>query len=255
MGQLFHNFLVTPLYNALVLIIEHVPFADLGISVIILTIIVRLILFPLSKSSIKTQLKMKDFQKPLEELKQKHKDNQQRLALETMKFYKENDIKPFSGILLLFIQLPIIFALYFVFLKEGLPQIDLSLLYSFVSAPDFVNIKFLGFFDLGAKSWVLALLAGFTQFLQAKLLTKANSSAKDAPQEKNFQNDLMKSMQIQMVYVLPLIMGIFSYSLGAVVALYFTTSNTFSTLQELYIRKTLRKTSLKTDTKIEALKS
>jgi len=238
MSQLFNNFLVIPLYNLLVLILTHVPFVDLGFAVILLTIVVRLILFPLSKSSIKTQLKMKDIQKPIEEIKQKYKDDQQKMAIETMKFYKENDIKPFSGILLLFIQLPIIFALYFVFLKEGLPNIDLSLLYSFVQAPQFVNPNFLGIFNLASKSVTLALLAGATQFLQARLMLKKNN-ADTAKKEEGFQNDLMKSMQIQMQYVLPGLMIAFSYSLGAVVALYFTTSNIFSILQEIYLKKKL----------------
>jgi YidC/Oxa1 family membrane protein insertase len=241
MSQIFNQFLVIPLYNVLVLILDYVPLADLGFSVILLTIIVRLILFPLSKSAIKTQLKMKDIQKPLEEIKIKYKGDQQKMAIETMKFYKDNDIKPFSGILLLFIQLPIIFALYFVFLKEGLPQIDLTLLYSFVSAPEFVNPKFLGIFDLASKSITLALLAGLTQFIQARLMFKKANQTPSVSKENSFQNDLMKSMQIQMQYVLPGLMIAFSYSLGAVVALYFTTSNIFSILQELYLKKKLEK--------------
>lgn len=239
MSQLFNDFLVIPLYNLLILILTHVPFVDLGFAVILLTIIVRLILFPLSKSAIKTQLKMKDIQKPIEEIKIKYKDDQQQMAIETMKFYKENDIKPFSGILLLFIQLPIIFALYFVFLKEGLPNIDLSLLYSFVQAPEFVNPKFLGIFNLASKSITLALLAGATQFFQARLMLKKSDQTEKKPTENNFQNDLMKSMQIQMQYVLPGLMIAFSYSLGAVIALYFTTSNIFSILQEVYLKKKL----------------
>lgn len=239
MSEIFNHYLVIPLYNVLVLIIKIVPFADLGLSVILLTIIVRLILFPLSKSAIKTQLKMKDIQKPIEEIKEKYKNDQQQMAIETMKFYKENDIKPFSGILLLFIQLPIIFALYFVFLKEGLPNINLNLLYSFVHAPEFVNPKFLGIFNLASKSIILALLAGATQFFQARLMIKKNDQTLVGKKEEGFQNDLMKSMQIQMQYVLPGLMIAFSYSLGAVVALYFTTSNVFSILQEIYLKKKL----------------
>ncbi len=239
MSELFNNFLVIPLYNLLVLILNHVPLIDLGFAVVLLTIIVRLILYPLSKSAIKTQLKMKDIQGPIEEIKQKYKNDQQQMAIETMKFYKENDIKPFSGILLLLIQLPIIFALYFVFLKEGLPSIDLKLLYSFVQAPEFVNPKFLGIFDLASKSITLALLAGITQFFQAKLMLKNNNQPTPNKNENSFQNDLMKSMQIQMQYVLPGLMIAFSYSLGAVVALYFTTSNIFSIFQEIYLKKKL----------------
>ncbi len=245
MSEIFNNFLVTPLYNVLVLILDYVPFVDLGIAVILLTLIVRFVLYPLSKSAIKTQLKMRDIQKPIEDIKQKYKDDQQKMAVEMMKFYKENDIKPFSGILLLFIQLPIIFALYFVFLHEGLPNIDPNLLYSFVGVPEFVNPKFLGFFDLASKSIILALFAGVTQFFQARLMIKKNDQIVQPSNENSFQNDLMKSMQIQMQYVLPGLMIAFSYSLGAVVALYFTTSNLFSIAQELYLKKKLNKEVLK----------
>jgi len=239
MSEIFNNFLVIPLYNVLVLIIEKIPFADLGISVILLTIFVRIVLYPLSKSAIKTQLKMRDVQKPLEEIKEKYKNDQQKMAVEMMKFYKENDIRPFSGILLILMQLPIIFALYFVFLKEGLPNIDTNLLYSFVNAPEIVNQKFLGIFDLGTKSIILALLAGITQFFQARLMIRKNNENMGA--QTGFQADLMKSLQIQMQYVLPGLMIAFSYSLGGVVALYFMTSNIFSIFQELYLKKRLEK--------------
>jgi len=244
MSELFNTFLVTPLYNFLILIIGVIPFADLGFAIIILTAVVRFVLYPLSKSSIKTQLKMRENQKPLEEIKQKYKNDQQQMALETMKFYKENDIKPFSGLFLIIIQLPIIFALYFVFLNEGLPKIDLSLLYSFVSAPEYINNNFLGIFDLTTKSIFLAVLAGLTQFLQAQIMFKrtiaTNSDSKDK-KPGGFQEDLMKSMQIQVKYILPGIMVGISYSLGSVIALYFVTSNIFSIFQETFIKKQLEK--------------
>lgn len=247
MSNLFNTFLVTPLYNLLTLFIETMPFADLGLAIILLTIVVRLLLFPLSKSAIKTQLKMKEIQEPLEEIKKKYKTDQQQMALEMMKFYKENDIRPFSGILLLFIQLPIIFALYHVFLK--LPNIDLTLIYSFIPVPEYVNFNFLGLFDLTSKSVVLSVLAGLTQFFQARLMVKKNKESQTKPAEKNFQNDLMKSMQIQMQYVLPGLMIAFSYTLGAVVALYFITSNLFSIAQEFYLKKKMNLSNVQTPQK------
>jgi YidC/Oxa1 family membrane protein insertase len=244
MSDLFNNFLVIPLYNFLILIINHIPFADLGFAIILLTVLIRFVLYPLSKSAIKTQLKMKEIQKPLEEIKQKYKGDQQQAALEMMKFYKENDIRPFSGMLLILVQLPIIFALYFVFLNEGLPNINLELLYSFVIAPGHINTNFLGIFDLTSKSVSLALLAGIAQFFQAQIMFKRSAQTTSNSNDKKaggFQEDLMKSMQIQVKYVLPGIMIGIAYSLGSVIALYFLTSNLFSIFQELFLKKQLEK--------------
>lgn len=238
MQEIFNNILITPLYNFLIFIITHIPFADLGISIIILTMVVRLILFPLSKNSIKTQIKMKEIQEPLKEIQEKHKGDQQKLATEMMKLYKENNIKPFSGILMLFIQIPIIMALYFVFLNEGLPQVKSEILYFFITPPEIINTTFLGFFDITTKSLVLALLTGVTQFVQARIMF---NKTKNEPQKEDIMGDFMKSMQIQMQFVLPIVMMFISYSLGSVIALYFITSNLFSIAQELYLRKKLSK--------------
>lgn len=240
MSSLFQNYLVEPLYNILVTILNIIPFADLGVAVIILTIIVRTILFPISKNAIKSQIRMKEIAPQLRELQEKYKDDRQKLAMETMQLYRDNNVKPFSSILLIFIQLPIIFALYFVFFREGLPNINLDILYSFVHAPSLVDISFL-MINLTEKSVVLAVAAAFTQFLQAKILMSRNNSNQPKPEnqteKEKMMSDLMKGMQIQMKYVMPIFMGFIAFSLGGVIALYFTTSNTFSIFQELYLTK------------------
>lgn len=240
MSSLFQNFLVEPLYNALVFLLNVIPFADLGIAVVILTIFVRTILFPISRNAIKSQLQMKEIAPKIKELQEKYKDDRQKLALETMQLYRDNNVKPFASILMIFIQIPIIFALYFVFFREGLPNINLEMLYSFISAPVNVSASFL-MMDLTKKSLILAVTAAFTQFLQAKILMSRNNqnavSVENQTEKEKMMSDLMKGMQIQMKYVMPIFMGFIAYSLGGVIALYFTTSNTFSIFQELYLTK------------------
>src|SRR5690606_20778827 len=81
--------------------------------------------------------------------------------------YKERKVNPFSGCLLILIQIPIIIALYLVFLR-GFGEAPVAL-YSFVKAPETLNMQFLGLVDLASKSIVLALIAGLTQFIQGKL--------------------------------------------------------------------------------------
>jgi len=226
-----------PLYNALVFLISVVPYADVGIAVILLTVLVKLILFPFAKQAIETQFTVRKITPELEKIKKEYKDDQQEQVKRTLALYKENDIHPLSGFLVILIQLPIILGLYWIFFKGGLPQIDVSSLYTFMKAPMEVNMQFLSIVDMGGKSIVLALLAGATQFIHARIAivipevtTKPGESLKD---------DLMRSMHIQMKYVLPVIVGVIAYTISAAVALYWTTSNVFTIVQELLVRRSI----------------
>jgi YidC/Oxa1 family membrane protein insertase len=215
----------------------------LGVAVIILTVVVRLIIFPISKTAIRSQIKMKQIQGPMKKIQKDYKDDQQKMAKELMKLYKDNKVKPFSSILLILIQLPIIFALYFVFLRGGLPEINLDILYSFIEVPKNISPKLLGLVDITSKSIMLALIAGGTQFIQANIMFRKNEqlNGPNAAEEPGLMNDMMKSMQVQMKYVLPAIMGFIAYSLGSLIALYFTVSNLFSIFQELHIKNKIIK--------------
>ncbi len=235
--SLFINIVVRPFYNSLIFLVDFLT-NNLGVAIIILTILFRFVIFPLSKSQIKTQIKMKDIQGPMKELKKKYKDNPQEMAQQTMKLYRENDIKPFAGILMLFIQLPLLFGFYYMFIKAGLPNINPDLIYSFIPYPESVNTFFLGI-DLTSKSVLLAILVGLTQYIQTKLLL--SSSQKEEKPEEGSMEDIMKKVQTQMVYVLPVIILFVSYTFGAIVALYLLTSNVFSIFQEYYLKKTIKK--------------
>lgn len=242
---MFNTFLIEPLYNFLIVIINNTPTADLGIAIIILTVLVRAILFPISRNSIRSQIKMKEIQKPLKEIQEKYKDDRQKMAEEMMKLYKDNNVKPFSSILLLLIQLPIIFALFFIFSREGLPAIDPNLVYSFINIPEYINPKILGLIDVTSKSIPLAFTAAFTQFIQAHIMFKKNeelSKNKDKKDENKIE-EMMKNMQTQMKFIMPIMMYFVSLTFGAVLALYFTVSNIFSIFQEIYIKNKLIKES------------
>ena len=241
MSYLFNLFFYQPLYNGLIFLIGVLPWADIGIVVIVFTCVVKFILFPLSKKSVITQIKMKEIQPELDAIKEKYKENKQEQALKVMALYKERKINPFSGILLIFIQIPIIFALYFVFLKGGLPEIKTDLLYSFIKIPSQINISFLGFMDITQKSYLMAFLAAFTQFFQVKFAIP--KTKKTNTKQNSFKDDLAKSMSIQMKYILPIIIFFISRGLPAVVALYWTTSNLFAIGQEFYLRRSHKNTT------------
>jgi YidC/Oxa1 family membrane protein insertase len=211
------------------------PLIDAGVAIIILTILVKLILAPLSKKAVVTQLKVKEIEKDIAEIREKYKDNKQMLGMETMALYKKAGINPFSSIILIIIQLPIMFALYSIFLKSGLPVVDTNLLYSFVKEP-LVNMSFLGVFDVAGKSIILALITGVVQFFQIKY---SMPPIKKAKENSSFQDDLARSVNMQMRFVFPVIITVIAYTTKSAIAIYLIISALFTIGQELYIRKKL----------------
>src|SRR3989344_605452 len=141
MSYLFNTFLYNPLYNALVLLTDILPGADIGIAVIVLTLLVRLLILPLETKQLHTTTKIGEIKGQIDEINKKYADNKEERARKTLELYRINKINPFAGFFLILIQIPIIIALYWVFLK-GIP-FKSELLYSFVRLPETVNFNFL----------------------------------------------------------------------------------------------------------------
>ncbi|MFA6797188.1 MAG: YidC/Oxa1 family membrane protein insertase, partial [Candidatus Paceibacterota bacterium] len=239
MHYLYSTFFYEPLYNGLVVFIRVVPWHNVGLAVVLFTIFIKVILFPLSQKSVKTQFKMKLIEPELNEIKLKYKDNKQIQAEKTMLLYKEKGINPFSGIFLMLIQLPVLIALYQIFLKGGLPNIDLNLIYSFIKIPDLVNMNLLGI-NIAEKSIIFAFLAAFSQFIQMQITlskSKKNDVNKD-PKTPDFKDELAKSMNIQMKYIMPIVIFFIAKSFPVVVSLYLITGSLFAIGQEFYVRRT-----------------
>jgi len=240
-SYIFNTFLYHPLYNAFIGLIAIFPWIDAGIVVVLLTIIVKLILFPLSQKSVRSQMEMKLIQPEIDALKIKYKDNKQEQSLKTMALYKEKGINPFSGIFLTLIQIPILIALYMVFYKGGLNNINTGILYSFVHAPAHINTFFLGLFDITKNSTILALVVAVGQFLQMKITMPVTKPVEKGA-DSSFKDELAKSMSLQMKYVMPVFMFFIARSFPALVSLYLITSSAFAVGQEMYMRKKLAKT-------------
>lgn len=238
MSFLYNLIVYKPLYNGLLGLMDIFPWMDAGIAVITFTIIVRLILFPLSKSAIVTQVRMKEIQPELNRLQAEYKNDKQTQALKTMELYKSKKVSPFSSVFVLLIQLPIVFGLYSIFIKSGLPVVNTSLLYSFVHVPN-INMHFLGLIDIGMKSIFLAVLAGVAQFFQLhfSLAAAGPSSAGSG----NAQADMAQSMTKNMKYFFPIIAVVISYQISAVVALYWIVTSLFTLAQELVVRRHLKR--------------
>lgn len=245
MAYLWNTIFYNPIYNSLIFIINNVTFGDVGFAIILVTIIIKFVLSPLTKKSIRSQILMKKMEPEIKQIK-KDFPNREDQARETLKLYKKYGTNPFSGCLVILIQLPFIFALYYVFYK-GL-SFDPGHIYSFINIPTNLNDNFLGMFQLhNNHNIVFAILAGGSQFIQGYLSSPLSSKTeivKEDSSNKSFQDELSKSMQMNVKYILPIFIAFISYKLSAAVALYWITSNIFTIAQEWYIRRSLTKNAI-----------
>lgn len=232
--NIWNTVLYQPLLNALAFLVSIIPGGDVGIAVIVLTILVKIILFPLSQKSIESQAEMNILAPELNKIKTSGASKEEQ-AKQTFELYKKHKVNPFSGCLLVLVQIPIIFALYYVFFK-GI-NFKSELLYSFVHIPEHINMIFLGIIDISKKSIFLAVLAGVSQYLQAHFMPKPVSSGNTIGSVSSFSESFTKSMQMQMKYIFPFVVAFIAYSISGAVALYWITSNLFMVGQQIYVKK------------------
>ena len=235
-SSFFNATFYNPIYNALVALVALIPGSDVGIAVILVTIVIRLILLPFSLSAARTQRAMKMLEPKIKDVKEKHKGDKEKEALETLALYREAKVNPFASILTVFIQIPVLLALYFVFYYEPFPAINAARLYAFTPIPDVASLEFLGIISVAGKSIVLAFLAGVTQFYQAHLALSGTMKPSDT---KSVQNDFQRIMGLQLKYVFPFLIATISYTTSGAIALYFITTNLAGSLQEIYVRRAL----------------
>jgi len=233
MSELFNTLLYTPFFNLLVFLYNTAAFNDFGIAIILLTLIIRFILSPLSIKTFKSQKALNQLQPRIKEIQEKFKNEPQKQSQVIMELYKQHKVNPFSGCLPLLIQLPILIALYKVSIA-GFNADSFSALYSFVKAPDYLNSISLGFFDLTKKNILLSLIAGGTQFFQAKFSSLSQSSPDSG---KNSNSNPLGAMNKQMLYFFPLITIMVSMSFPAGLPLYWIATTVFSIFEQAYINR------------------
>ncbi len=227
MGTLFTEILYRPLFNAVVFLYDILPGHDFGFAIIALTTLIRILFFPLSIRTVRSQKALNLLAPKLQEIKQKFKDDKSAQSTETMKLYKENNINPLAGCLPLLIQLPILIALYRAFIA-GLKPENLAMLYKFVLNPGVINKISFGFIDITSKMPLLAILAGAAQFFQA-WVTKAQNQGSSPNKE-------MAALNSQMLYFFPVMIIIIGWNLPAGLVLYWITTTVFSVLEQMYIK-------------------
>lgn len=231
MSGIFQTLLYQPLFNIFVGLYNIIP--DIGAVILIVTVLVKVVLYPLTTSSIKAQKSLSEVQPKLDALKKEHKDNQQMLAQETMKLYKDHKVNPFGSCLPLLIQIPIFLALYWV-LQRGLTSDNFDSLYPFITNPGHINTVTLGLFDLKNPIPLLAVLAGAAQFWQSKMMMK--KTPKKEPGESK-EPDMATMMNKQMLYIFPVMTVFIGLKLPGGLSLYWFVSTLLTALQQELILK------------------
>ncbi|MDO8585221.1 MAG: YidC/Oxa1 family membrane protein insertase [bacterium] len=236
MSSLFHSIFYQPLFNGLVFFYNTIAFRDVGLAIILLTIAIRFILFPLFYKSFKNQAIMQKIQPELKKIQHEHKENKERQAQAMMELYRQHNVNPFSSFLLLFAQLPVLIALYQVFLK-GFADTALVDLYAFIANPGHMNTVSLGLIDLGKRSILIVVLAAIVQYYQGLAsVPKQDGSAQDIARK--------------MVFLGPVLTVMVLFTLPAAVGLYWLTASVFSLVQQIYINKSVYGSNTQQDQKI-----
>ena len=232
-GNFFYVILYQPLFNSLVMLYNYLPGHDFGFAIIFLTIIIRVLLYPLSVKAVKSQASLQKIQPVMQEIQKKYKDDKEKQAKEILELYKKEKVNPFSGLFLALLQLPILWALYSVFF-QGLDPKTLTALYGFVANPGHINAVFLHLVDLAKPNLSFAVLAGLVQYFQTKMLLP-KSKAKTGADGKG--SDLSQAIQKQTMYFLPVFTVIILINLPSALGLYWVVSGLFSVGQQYLILK------------------
>ncbi len=226
---IFDEALYRPLLNILVLFYQYIPGKDLGVAIICLTILIKLIFYPLGSKAIKSQKALADLQPKVKEIQEKYKNDKAEQGQKLLELYKTEKINPLSGCLPILIQLPVLIALYRVF-WAGLNPDQLTKIYSFIPRPETINSLFLGFLDLSKPNITLAVIVGISQYLQIKLITPKSTGEKK-------EKDMSAQIQKQMMYLTPVMMFFILLSLPSALGVYLLTTTLFTIAQQYLITK------------------
>lgn len=233
MTEIFTTVFYQPILNLLVFLYNIVPGNDIGIAIVLMTVIIKLALFPLSKKAIESQKSLADLQPKMDKIKKEYANNKEEMTKKMMALYAEHKINPFSSCLPLLIQFPFLIAVYYVF-RNGLTNGSLDLVYPFINQPESINAFSMGFLDLSKSNIVLALMAGLGQFFQARMLVRKKPEVKSGGSQ---DEGMAAAMNKQMLYFMPVLTVIISMRLPSGLALYWLTTTIMTILQQKLVFK------------------
>lgn len=244
--QMFRAFVTKPLLNLLILIASLMPGYNLGLAIILLTILVKLVLFIPTQHGLEGQKKMQAIQPKLEAIKKQHKGDAAKINEETMKLWKEHKINPFQSCLPLLIQFPVLIGLFFVIRDGSILALSRHLLYvPYSNLPWTFGTDFLGLNLLEPNAYIFPPLLVVLQFLQMKLTfaiterkKRKDSPVIDVPKKgEKPEMDPQKVQQQVMTYGLPLMIGFFAINFPSAVSLYWGVSTIFAIGQQLVVNR------------------
>ncbi|OGZ10859.1 MAG: hypothetical protein A3D67_02695 [Candidatus Lloydbacteria bacterium RIFCSPHIGHO2_02_FULL_51_22] len=239
---LFNTFIYDPIYNGFVFFVDITPFHNVGLAVIFITILVRLIILPITHKTVRSQAKMKALEPEITRIKGETKHDTQEQTKRVMELYQKHGVNPFSGCLMLIIQTPILLALFWLFNNEISNGFSTERLYSFIEIPQYISLLFLGFIDMSQRDIFLALAAGISQYFQIKLAVPPLPPRDANAGTPSLKDEFARSFQTQTKYVFPVMVFFLSFKMfPSAVALYWATSNLFSIAHELFVRRKAQK--------------
>lgn len=260
---IFDLFVYNPVYNLLIFVYSVFSFRDFGIAIVIVTLVIKFLLIPLSKKQIESQKKMQELQPKIKEVQEKYKNDKEKQSRTLLELYKENKTNPFSGCLPLVVQLIFLIAIYRVLFNissAGL-KVDLGALYSFVPDPGQINKMFLGIIDLSSTlnisnlafrdvpHIILVLLAAGSQYFQTKMLMVTKKEENKNKKQTDGKPDFSEIMTKQMLYLGPLLTLFIGVKFPAGLALYWFISTGFMIAQQYYLTKNTEKITKVADKK------
>ena len=256
-GDFFNLIFLGPIINLLTLMFKGFEFLNvpgaLGLAIVALTLVIRVLVWPLMASQIKATKKMADLKPHLDELKRKHKDDKQVFAQAQLALYKEHGVNPAGGCLPALIQIPIFIGLYQAIInilpevgKGNLDWINSLLYFPWMHLTTFPDPNFFGI-NLGVKPQefgkygffllLVPLITAALTFVQSKMtLPKVvKPYPSDSPKEekeKKGMEDSMAQVQSQMVYFMPIMIGYFAFSFPIGLAIYWNTYTILGIVQQ-----------------------
>ncbi len=242
MNAIFITVLVQPILNVLVWFYNVVPGNDFGVAIILLTLLVKVVLYPFTMAQIKQQRALQQLQPKIDEVRLRLKDDKDAQAKELMELYKREKVNPASSCLPLVVQLPVFIGLYRA-LRDGIGSKGLDLLYPFVANPGTIHASMFGVIDLSKPQIVLAVLAGAVQFYQSWQIYKKPSPATAPPADvKNTEGakdeSMAAAMNKQMMYVMPVVTIFIGSTLPGGLTLYWLIMSLLTVAQQtLFLRR------------------
>ena len=229
-GKIWLNVFYKPVYNLFMFMVSVSPGLNLGYGIILLTLLIRMALYRTNQKALTAQKKMAKIQPKLNKIREQYKNNQAKIAEETLKIWQQEKVNPMSGILPILTQFPVLIAIFYV-VQAGLNPDMQILIYEFITNIQISEINPLLFgIDLTERNlYLIPLLVASLQFIQIHL-SQANMKT-------DKKNETQAQMQKTMATVMPAIIAVFAASLPAGVGIYWAVSTLFGIGQQLIVNK------------------